>query len=259
MFLELDTPVWLIHLMTVLIGLVVGSFVNVLVARVPKRKSVVRPGSHCPQCKKPIRWYDNIPVASFLLLRGRCRSCKKPISPRYVVIELLTAVLFLAMCVTFGLSPALFLRDWPFAALLVAITFIDLEHRIIPDRLSLTGIAFGILTSWLVPGFGFVPAIAGAALGFGIFYGFAWIYQAITGRAGMGGGDIKLLAMLGAFVGPTGVFTTILVSSLVGSVVGIAWALLARKKNVLLTSIPYGPFLVIGGLYYYLLGHLILF
>jgi leader peptidase (prepilin peptidase)/N-methyltransferase len=171
----------------------------------------------------------------------------------------LTALLFLAARVRFGWSPALFLRDWPFLTLLVAITFIDLEHRIIPDVLSLGGLAWGLATCWIVSDPGWVSSIAGAALGFSVFYSLAWLYQKFSGRSGLGGGDIKLLAMLGAYVGPSGIFATIFISSIFGSIVGLVWASMTRKKDVLKLSIPFGPFLVFGALYYYFLGEILWF
>lgn len=235
-------------------GLVVGSFVNVLIARMPLRKSVVRPGSCCPACLKPIRWYDNIPVISYLFLRGRCRDCSKPISLRYPVVELLTALLFVAVVQRFGWSFLVPVRDWPFVAILVAVTFIDLDHRIIPDPLSLGGLVLGIATAGWVPGLGWAASLIGAALGFSVFFGFAWIYEKGTGRSGIGGGDIKLLAMLGAFLGLQGVFVTVLISSVLGSVIGLIWAALQREKNVMKAAVPFGPFLVIGGLCYYFFG-----
>jgi len=246
----------LINIAVIIFGLIIGSFLNVVVVRLPQGKSLVRPRSACPSCEKNIAWHDNIPVLSFLILRGRCRFCKTQISIRYPVIELLTALLFLAAKVRFGLSPLLIIRDWPFISILVAITFIDLEHRIIPDRLSLGGLALGLLTAWLVPGFGLIKGLLGAAAGFGVFFVFAWLYEKLSKKSGLGGGDIKLLAMLGAFVGPVGIFFIILISSVLGSFVGITWALASGKKGVMSVSIPYGPFLVVGALYYYLIGDL---
>lgn len=241
-------------------GLIVGSFLNVVVARLPHGKSIVRPRSQCPSCKKGIAWYDNLPVLSYLILRGRCRHCQARISPRYPFIEILTSLLFLAARAKFGFSPILLVRDWPFLAILVAVTFIDLEHRIIPDALSLGGLALAFLTGWMDPRFEWIPALAGAALGFGSFYLLAYTYFKMTGRSGMGGGDIKLLAMLGAWLGPGGVFATILISSIFGSMVGLAWGLAVRGRRRLMTfAIPYGPFLVVGGLYYYLLGDVLWF
>ena len=232
----------------------------------PHGASVVRPGSRCPRCEAPLRWRDNIPVLSYLLLRGRCRSCKAGISVRYPVIELLTALLFLAMTVRFHLSALTVLRDWPFAALMIAITFIDLEHRIIPDRLNILGAFIGLASAPFVPGFGFLQALLGALAGFSFFYGLAWLYWRFAKRSGLGGGDIKFLAMIGLWIGLQGVIVTVLVSSVLGSVIGIICALALKKKaalgghadaKVMQTAIPYGPFLVIGALYFYLVGDLI--
>jgi len=252
-------PVWFHYLITICSGLLIGSFVNVLVARLPHDVSIIRPRSRCPECQAMIHWYDNIPVFSYIFLRGHCRHCGKTISVRYPIIELLTMLLFIAAYVRFGWSTLLIIRDWPFLAALVAITFIDLEHRIIPDVLSLGGIALGLVTSFFMPSGFWVVAISGAALGFGSFFLLAWAYEKVTGRIGMGGGDIKLLGMLGAFLGPQGVIASILISSILGSLVGIGWALARREKDIMKISIPYGPFLVIGGLYYYLLGDILWF
>lgn len=252
-------PAWYANLISIAFGLIVGSFLNVVVHRLPRKLSIAWPGSRCVQCGRKILWYENIPVLSYLALRGRCRGCHARISVRYPVIELLTALLFLATEVKFGFNELLFIRDWPFVSFLIAITFIDLEHRIIPDRLSLGGLVLGLATSWLVPGFGIVSAAVGAAFGFCVFYALAWIYLRITGRSGLGGGDIKLLAMLGAYVGAGGVFATIFISSIFGSLAGIAWGLSKGRKKVMTVAIPYGPFLVVGALYYYLLGDILWF
>lgn len=254
------------------VGLIIGSFINVLIHRLPLRESIVFPGSHCPSCKTKIVWWDNIPVFSYLLLLGKCRKCKARISPRYPLVELLTAILFVAARATHGISLGLFVRDWPLISVLIAVTFIDLDHRIIPNVLSLPGTAFALATSFLDSRLGYEPLITfglfappmsdaltavirsaeGAAFGWGIFYGLAKIYELASGRVGLGGGDVKLLALIGAFLGPMGVVITVLVSSILGSVVGISWALITRKKNLMTAAIPYGPFLVVGGLYYYL-------
>jgi leader peptidase (prepilin peptidase)/N-methyltransferase len=250
-------PAWLTILAALLFGLVIGSFLNVVIYRLPRGLSLVKPASRCPGCEKPIRAYQNIPLLSYLWLRGKCSNCRQKISIRYPVVELTTALLFIAVTVRFGLSPVTIFRDWVFVSILVAVTFIDLEHRIIPDYLSLGGLAWGLLTCYWSPT-GWVSCLSGAALGFGAFYALAWIYQSIAGRSGLGGGDIKLLAMLGAFLGPGGVFASILISSVFGSLVGLSWALAAKirgKKDGIMTfAIPYGPFLVVGGLYFYLLS-----
>ncbi|OFZ78807.1 MAG: hypothetical protein A2583_09645 [Bdellovibrionales bacterium RIFOXYD1_FULL_53_11] len=247
-------PDWLSYFISAGFGLIAGSFLNVLIHRIPLGKSIIKPGSHCPKCGKPLRWRDNIPLLGFLLLRGRCHSCDARISIRYPAVELLTALVFVAMWTRFGWGALLVLRDWPLGALLVAITFIDLDHRLIPDQLSIPGIVLGLATSWADPGVGLWSSLAGAALGFGFFYAFAWIYEKATGRQGLGGGDIKLLAMIGAFAGPLGVFFTVMMSSITGTVIGLVWALVARRRSLMKFAIPFGPFLAAAGLYYYLLG-----
>lgn len=166
----------------------------------------------------------------------------------------MTGLLFFTTAYRFGVSPLLFIHDLPFVATLIAITFIDIDHRIIPDELSLGILVLGLLTAGFVPGLGWPQSLIGAAMGFAIFYGFAWVYEKRTGRSGMGGGDIKLIAGLGAFVGPMGVMGTILVSSLLGSVIGLGFGLFKKEERLMKVSIPYGPFLVIGGLYSYWIG-----
>lgn len=255
-------PEWMANVFVAVFGLIIGSFLNVVIVRLPTRASLSRPASRCPKCGYSLRWYDNVPLLSYLALRGKCRECRAPISVRYPVVELLTGLLFLAVKLRFGMSGLLFVRDFPFVAILVAIAFIDLETRLIPDPLSLGGLAIGLATAAFTPGLGLISAVIGAALGFGIFYGIAWYYQWRTGRAGMGGGDIKFLAMLGAFLGPEGVFTTIFISSVLGTVLGLTYAWVTRRKNggegnLMKVSLPYGPFLVVGGLYTYLLGDLL--
>ncbi len=248
-------------LLSFILGLILGSFLNVVIVRVPLGKSIITPGSQCTRCRRSLRWFDNVPLFSFLCLRGACRYCGAKISARYPVIEFLTALLFVAAGVRFGWSPlSLVLRDWPFLALLVSITFIDLEHRVIPDRLSLGGLILGLATFWVSPGLTFLESLGGAALGFGFFYSLAWIYHRMRGRMGLGGGDIKLLSMIGAFLGPTGVLSTVFVSSIFGSIVGLVWARVdvkmgkMQKRDMMRFAIPFGPFLVVGALLYYFLG-----
>jgi leader peptidase (prepilin peptidase)/N-methyltransferase len=170
------------------------------------------------------------------------------------MIEFLTAVLFLAVEIKVGVSSALFVRHWPLASIFIAVTFIDLEHRIIPDSLSLGGAILGLATSILPMEMGWQSSVLGFLFGFGVFYLLALAYYQIRGRSGIGGGDIKLLGMIGAFLGGSGVFVTILLSSVLGSLVGLAWAQLSHKKDLMKFAIPYGPFLVLGALCYYLLG-----
>ena len=234
-------------------GLIIGSFANVVIARLPAGLSVVKPASRCPKCQKAISWYDNVPLLSWVLLKGRCRGCQTPISVRYPVVEALTGLLFVAAGMKHGFTPLTALRDWPILASLVMVTFIDLDHRIIPDRLSIGGAVFALVTAGFSPLVGWKDALMGGMIGFLIFYGLAWGYYLVSRRAGLGGGDVKLLAFLGAWLGLGSLPAILLVSSIFGSLVGIAWAMASRKKGLMKFAIPYGPFLVIGGLYYYLM------
>ncbi len=229
-------------------GALVGSFLNVVILRLPKEGgSIVFPPSHCPQCQALIRWYDNIPIVSFLLLFGRCRHCRQKISWQYPAVELMMALLSFALYRSFGLSPA-FLVYFIFCAALLAIIFIDLRHQIIPDVISLPGIVLGLAASFLVPGLSWQDSLLGLLLGGGIFYAIAAGYYLLARRAGMGGGDIKLLAMIGAFLGWRALPFVIFASALMGSVIGIG-AMIKQKKGGK-TVIPYGPFLAVASYLY---------
>lgn len=229
----------------ILFGAVVGSFLNVVILRLPEEgASIVYPASHCPRCKAPIRWYDNIPVLSFFLLRGRCRSCRAAISWQYPLVEALMAGLSFALFQKFSLS-VLFAIYFPFSAALLAIIFIDLGHQIIPDVISLPGIVLGFLCSFVNPLVSWQDAGLGILLGGGFFYLVAFGYYLLTKREGMGGGDIKLLAMIGAYLGWIGLPFVVFSSSLLGALVGIGAMVKQRKGGK--TVIPYGPFLAFGG------------
>jgi len=234
-----------------LFGAIVGSFANVCILRIPAEKSIVFPGSHCPKCKQPVAWYDNVPLVSWLLLRGRCRGCREPISFRYFVVELLTAISAVALYVRVGLG-----LEWvvlfTFVASLIVITFIDVTHRIIPDVISLPGIVLGFLFS-LRGEPGPVSSFIGILIGGGILLTVAWAYEVSTGREGMGGGDIKLLGMIGAFLGWQSVPFTMLVSSLTGSVVGVTLMWWTRSDTKY--AIPFGPFLALGAVAYVFWGN----
>jgi len=235
--------------MALALGAATGSFLNVVIYRVPLRQSVVAPRSHCTKCERIIPWYDNIPVLSWLLLRGRCRGCHEPFSIRYPIVEALTAVLLLALSVQFGWGIGLAFAFY-FACSLLVVTYIDLDHRIIPDRVTLPGIAVGLLLALVAPAEARWTAVQawaiGTLVGGGILWLVAWAYEAATGREGMGGGDIKLLAMIGAFLGWQGVLLTLLLASFLGSIIGTAW-MLARGGDSRL-AIPFGPFLALGAL-----------
>jgi leader peptidase (prepilin peptidase)/N-methyltransferase len=231
------------------LGAALGSFLNVCIQRMPVGESVVAPRSRCGQCRHLIRWYDNIPLLSYLVLRGRCRDCGAVFSIRYLVVELVAALVSVMLFLRFG--PTLeFVGYLYFACALLAITYIDLDHQIIPDLITLPGIAVAILLS-VAAAHGDVVgsltrALTGMLLGGGILWAVAWSYHAVTRREGMGGGDVKLLAMIGAFLGWQAVLLTLLLASFIGSVIGVG-TMLARGADTKL-AIPFGPFLSLGAL-----------
>lgn len=232
-----------------LLGACVGSFLNVVIHRLPIGQSLVSPPSHCPSCGHAIRWHDNVPILGWFLLRGRCRDCGEGISPRYAIVEALTAILAAALAVQGGFTLDTLAAFW-FGASLVALTYIDLDHRLLPDRITLPGIVVGVAFAAIATatrgGGALGRSVAGVLLGGGILWFVAWAYHAATGREGMGGGDIKLLAMIGAFLGWKGVLLTLLLASFVGSAVGTA--LMIRDRSDSKIAIPFGPFLAIGAL-----------
>ncbi len=242
---------WALEPIAFVLGLCIGSFMNVCIYRIPILKSIVSPGSTCMSCNQPIRFYDNIPVISYLLLRGRCRNCKTPFSFRYPLIELLSGLFALGAFLRWGMS-AESLIYYGFIAVLVVITFIDIDHYIIPDVISLPGIPVGVIASFFLPEMTFKTSILGVLLGGGILYTVAWTYQFFAHKEGMGGGDIKLLAMIGAFVGWKGVLVTLFIGSIVGTLAGGAVMLYTRSSMKL--KIPFGPFLAIGAMVHIFFG-----
>ena len=233
------------YLFAFVIGAVIGSFLNVCIHRLPAGESVVYPPSHCPGCGVRIRSRDNIPLLSYVLLRGRCRSCGAAISVRYPAVEALSGALLVLLLYRFGLSPALGVYA-AFVAALIVVSFIDLDHQIIPDVISLPGIVVGLVASALGQGPPLLDSLLGALIGGGMLYAVAVGYHAFTGREGMGGGDIKLLAMIGAFLGWRGVLLSLIIGSFTGAVVGIS-LILARRTDSRV-PIPFGPFLALGAL-----------
>ncbi len=223
----------------VLIGLMVGSFLNVCVYRLPRGKSIVTPPSACPKCKKQIAPWDNIPVLSWVLLGGRCRHCRKRISPRYPAVEILTALLFLLVSLRFPI-------DWKitfvlyYTCVMLAITLTDYDLQLIPDSLSLPGIPIGFLYHGVLMG-EWVDSLLGILAGGGSLYLIAELYFRMRKREGMGGGDVKLAAMMGAFLGWQSVFLVLFLSSLAGGLVGIALILFRKKSGTF--AIPFGVFL----------------
>jgi leader peptidase (prepilin peptidase)/N-methyltransferase len=229
-----------------LLGAIVGSFLNVVIIRVPQPgASIVFPTSFCPGCRTPIRWYDNIPVISFIVLRAKCRSCGMQISWQYPLVELVMAMISYALFFRFSFS-ILFGIYFIFCAALLAVIVIDFHHQIIPDSISLPGILLGFAASFINPTLSWQSSALGLLLGGGILYVIAASYYLLTKREGMGGGDIKLLAMIGAFLGWQSLPFVIFSSSLLGSLVGIG-AMLKQGKGGK-TVIPYGPFLSIAAM-----------
>lgn len=221
-------------------GVAIGSFINVCIYRIPAETSIVKPSSRCPSCGHPIRFYDNIPILSFLILRARCRDCGAKISWRYPLIELITGLMALLLFGKFGLS-LVFLVFFIFTAVLIVIAFIDLDHQIIPDILSLPGIPVFFLAAVFIVKLPWLEALIGLLIGGGVLLAIAYGYELITKREGMGGGDIKLLAMIGGFLGWKSLIFVLLFSSLTGAVVGIA-AMVIKKQDTKY-AIPFGPFL----------------
>ena len=212
---------------------------------------MISPGSHCRNCSNPLAWYDNIPLFSYLVRRGRCRVCGAEFSARYFWVELLTATIAVLLVAQFGLA-LVTLGYFVFTAALVVITFIDVDHQIIPDVISLPGIILGLLFSLISSHVTFWESLIGAGLGAGVLLIVAFGYWAVTRREGMGGGDIKLLAMIGAFLGWRAIPFTLLIASCAGSVIGIATMIRRRADSKL--ALPFGPFLAFGAGCYLFIG-----
>ena len=208
------------YVTVLLFGAVIGSFLNVCIHRLPREESVAWPASRCPSCHQAIAFYDNIPIVSYLLLRGRCRACHVPIAIQYPVVEAANAIGYVLVFWTFGFTPA----AWAYAALLsslIVVTGTDLSHTMIPDAVTLPGIVIGLLCAVLILPIGLVDSLLGVLLGGGILWFLAWISPYVFGKEGMGGGDIKLMAMVGAFLGWQPVLLAIMIGSFLGSIVGV--------------------------------------
>jgi leader peptidase (prepilin peptidase)/N-methyltransferase len=238
-------------------GLVLGSFLNVCIHRLPRGDSIVRPRSRCPHCKSGIRWYDNVPVVSWLALRGACRSCSAPISFRYPFVEALSAAALLLLWMRFG-SDAAFAVSAVYTLALVVLFFTDYDHQLLPDAVTLTGTAVGLAIAWFNPflrGEG-LERLWAAGLGAVLGSGALWLVGAVYGKLrrveAMGLGDVKMMAMVGAFTGPHGVVFTIFAASLVGAAVGLA--LIPARGRTLQDKLPFGCFLAPAALAALLIG-----
>lgn len=239
------------NILVFIFGAAVGSFLNVCIYRLPAKTSIVKPSSRCPNCGHPIRYRDNLPIISFILLGGKCRDCKSRISLRYPLVELITAALALILFIKFNLSLT-FLVFFVFTAVLIVITFIDLDHQIIPDILTLPGIPLFFLAAVFIVKVPWLEALIGLLVGGGVLFIIAFVYELISKREGMGGGDIKLLAMIGGFLGWKSLVFILLFSSLTGAIIGIA--VMTIKKQDMKYAIPFGPFLSAAAIAYIFWG-----
>ncbi len=238
-----------------IIGAVIGSFLNVCIYRIPRKESIVRPASRCTSCGNPIRFYDNIPILSYIFLWGKCRYCKAKLSFKYPLVEFLSAVLFVVVLNRFGFnSPWILLAYCIFVSSLLVIFFIDLEHQIIPHGITLPGIPLAvILGSTILPdpflrneSLGFIASIEGCLIGAGSFYLIALYGSVIFKKEAMGGGDLNMMAMVGGFLGWKGIILTAFIGSLTGSIVGVS--LIVLRKREWASKIPFGPYLAVGAL-----------
>jgi leader peptidase (prepilin peptidase) / N-methyltransferase len=227
-----------------LLGLAVGSFLNVCIYRIPLGRSVVSPASRCLQCDTALQWIDNIPVVSYLVLGGRCRKCRAPISMRYPIVELITMVVFLVHYYVFGLDPILVPRLL-FASAMIVLFAIDLEHHLLPNVITLPGIVIGFAFSLLLPP-GPLSSLIGILIGGGVLWLIGEAYYRFAGQEGMGGGDVKMLGMIGAFLGWKLVLITLVFSSITGAIIGLG--LIATRRGDMKYALPYGTFLALAGL-----------
>jgi leader peptidase (prepilin peptidase) / N-methyltransferase len=224
------------------LGLAIGSFLNVVIHRLPRNQSLVSPGSRCPSCGYSLGAADNVPVLSYLLLAGRCRKCRTRISIRYPIVELITGALFVLFYVFFGWTALLAVRLL-FVSAMIALFAIDLEHHLLPDAITLPGIVVGLIASAFLPP-GLVSALIGTAIGGGVLWAVGEAYYRYSGQEGMGGGDVKMLAMIGAFLGWQQVIVTLIFSSIAGSIIGLL--VIAIKRGGMKHALPYGTFLAIA-------------
>ena len=241
----------MIELILFIFGSCIGSFLNVCIYRLPNSKSIVYPPSACPGCGTPIRFYDNIPILSFLLLRGKCRSCHTRVSLRYPLIELMGGLFAICVYLKFGISLHALIYYILIASLIVVI-FIDIDYMIIPNEITLPGIPVGFIAALFLPEITYIDSLLGISLGFGVFWIIGQVHYMIRKTEGMGGGDIKLLAMIGAFIGWKGILLTIFLSSAIGTISNIPGMLASRK--FFNYKLPYGPFIAIGAIIHIFFG-----
>jgi len=226
-----------------ILGLIVGSFSNVCIYRIPRNESIIYPASHCPKCRSRIQPFDNIPLLSFILLKGRCRNCKTKISIQYPMVELLTGLIYLIIYLIYGLSVQTLIYIILSSALII-IAFIDLNQQILPDVISLPGIMVGFILSFFVPYISFINSALGVLVGGGIILVIGLAGSVIFKKEAMGGGDVKLAAMIGAFLGWRYIIISLFLGFLLGALVGIILILSKIKSRE--DTVPFGPFIVLG-------------
>ena len=275
----LDVPLPIVAAFTGILGAIIGSFLNVVIHRIPLEQSIVFPNSACPSCRAPLRAYDNIPILSYLILRGRCRSCRNPISIRYPVVEALTALLFVAVAMRDGISYALPF-DLAFVAALIALIFIDAEHMILPNAITYPGIIFAVLTRIALPylvgpeqfddlpgllarmpqlpvwSVSLIGAAIGALIGGGSLWLMGFLWEKLRGVEAMGLGDVKMMFMVGAYLGWRLAVLTIFFGVFTGSFIGIA--VMARRGRNMQMMLPFGIFLGLGSIFSLFFGHRII-
>ena len=239
------------------LGACIASFLNVVIWRVPRGESIVSPPSHCPKCNALIKWYQNIPILAWLALRGKCANCKAPISPRYILIETLGGVLFLAAFWKYGtvgeLAPAALdtIIAWIWIALMIVGSMIDFDHKLLPDFVTVGGMILGVAVGGVdscrsqsvAP---IVVSIAGLVFGFGLLWLIRWLGSIAFKREAMGLGDVFLMGAVGALFGPVAVLVTLILSSVFGSIVGVSMVALSKTKFGKFVEIPYGPYICMG-------------
>ena len=245
--------------LALVLGAIIGSFLNVVIHRWPAEMSVVNPPSHCPRCASPIRWWDNVPVLSWMILRARCRNCGEPISPRYPLVELSNALFYVAIAMHTGISLA-FVPIAAIASMLIVLIFIDLDTQLLPDVVDIPGIFIGLLIGWLGLGNPYplllspslTDSVIGAVAGGGLLLVVGFSYKVLRKVEGMGLGDVKMLAMIGAVMGWQGIVPVIFVASFTGAIVGIAFGL--RQGSGLRVALPFGPFLGVASFFVLFFG-----
>jgi len=237
-------PVGLVVTVLAVLGACVGSFLNVCIYRLPRRESLAWPGSHCTSCTRSLAWYENIPIVSWVVLRGRCRTCRAPISWMYPIVEVTTALVFVIGYLLYGLTPLAAVRVL-FGCALIVLFVTDLQHKILPNVITVPGIAIGFACSLFVPP-GWRDSLIGIVAGGGVLFALAEAYYRVRGQEGLGMGDVKLLGMIGAFLGWKLVLLTLVLASFAGSLAG--GVMIASGRGSMKYALPFGTFLAVGAL-----------